>query len=128
MAVPLGNTILPGYEMPMGNKILINFDHAGPASYVQFATPATGGDVIRASDINKGGFDNVDTTVDTTGQIACYAIHNLGGYGNAVTSVILVYYALVSATLGGQAQTIGTQIVAGTNLSTFSFRIQAFCV
>ena len=128
MAVPLGNTTLPGYLTPFGDKILATFDHSGPASYTQFTTPSTGGDKINAADIGVGGFDNVDVMVDTTGQFACYAVLNLGGYGNAVPSVILVYYSLVTATVGGQAQTVGTQVATATNLSTFSFRVQAFCV
>ena len=128
MAFTVGNRPLPGYPMPLGEKIQVDFDHTGPASYTQFATPATGGDVIKANGggLNFGGFDDISSgVVDTTGQFIAYPIMNLGGYGNAVPQVIIVYYSLVTATVGGQAQTVGTQVVAATNLSTFSFRFRA---
>ncbi len=128
MAVPIGNTTLPGYLMQLSDKLLLTFDHSGPASYVQFVSPSTGGDVINAADLGVGGFDNVDAMVDTTGQFAAYAIPTNGGYGNAVPSVRLVYFALAAGSIGGQTQVVGAQAVAATNLSTFSFRIQAFCV
>ena len=128
MAFTTGNQVLPGYPQPWGDKNKVFFDHTGPASYTQFTTPTTGGDVINAADIGQGGFDNMDGAVDTTGQIAAYPIMYLGGYGNAVPKVIIAYYALVTATLGGQSQVVGTQIAASTNLSTFSFRFDAVCV
>ena len=128
MAFALGNKPLPGYPMPLGDKIFHIFDHTGPASYTQFTTPATGGDVLKASSLSVGGFTEMKTAIDTTGQIAAYAVMNLAGYANAVPSVILVYYSLVTATIGGQSQTIGTQIAASTNLSAISWRLNAICV
>ena len=128
MAFATGNTYLPGYVMPMGDKNFIVFDHTGPASYTQFSSPTTGGDVVNAADLNQGGFDYIDTTTDTTGQIVAYAIFSLGGWGNAVPKVIIAYFSLVTATVGGQAQTLGAQVAAATNLSTFSFRFKAICV
>ena len=128
MAFVTGIKPLPGYPTPVADKIKIKADRTGPASYTQFTTPSTGGDVMNASDVGVGGFDFVDVGADTTGQIQAYAVYNLGGYQNAVPSVILVYYSLVTATLGGQGQTAGTQVAATTNLSTFSWRIDADCV
>ena len=130
MAVNVGNTPLPGYPMPFGEKYAMEFDHSGPSSYTQFVSPSTGGDITTAISVGMGGFDDIDAAggVDTTGQIACYAIKNFGGNGNAVPSVILIYYSLVTASLGGQAQTANTQIVATTNLSTFSWRLSATMV
>jgi hypothetical protein len=128
MAFATGIKPLPGYPQPVGAKIMQIFDRTGPASYVQFVTPATGGDVINAADIAVGGFDRVNLGTDTTGQITATAIINLGGYANATPSVIIYYTSLVTLTLGGQAQTAGTQIVAATNLTTFSWRVEAFCV
>ena len=129
MAFPTGITSLPGYEMPVGDKLLQIFDRTGPASYTQFSA-GSGGDVLKtpSGGLNRGGFDRVLAGVDTTGQIAAYAILTLGGYGNAVPQVTLVYYSLVTASLGGQSQTAGTQIAASTNLSTFSWRIEAWMV
>ena len=131
MAFPLGNKPLPGYPMPVGDTYLAEFDHTGPASYTQFTSPATGGDVLKtpSGGINFGGFDDVSSgVVDTTGQIIAYVVPNLGGYANAVPQVIIVYYSLVTATVGGQSQTVGAQVAAATNLSTFSFRFRATCV
>lgn len=125
MAFTKGNQPLAGYPQPQGEKIKLIFDHTGPASYTQFTTPTTGGDVINASDVGQGGFDELRGGVDTTGQFICYPILYLGGYANAVPKAILAYYALVTATLGGQSQTIGTQVAASTDLSGFSFRLEA---
>ena len=132
MAFPLGNKILPGYELPLGDKVLVSFDRTGPASYTTFV-PATGlgGDILKAASggLNRGGFDYVDgDAADTTGQIQVFPVFALGGFGNATPQVTLVYFSLVTATLGGQAQTAGTQIVATTNLSTFSWRLRAIMV
>jgi len=128
MAFKTGNKPLPGYPMQLGDKIQQVFDHTGPSSYTQFASPTTGGDVIQAADIGVGGFDAMEPVVDTTGQIIAYPVITLGGYGNAVPKVFIAYWSLVTATVGGQAQTLGTQVVASTDLHTFSFRFKAVCV
>lgn len=130
MAFTTGNQVLPGYEMSIGDKLLVAFDHTGPASYVQFVSPTTGGEVIQAASggLNRGGFDRLQMGTDTTGQISAVVIPSLGGYGNAMPSVIVQYNSLVSATLGGQMQTAGTQIVAGTNLTTFAWRCEAVMI
>jgi hypothetical protein len=121
MAFPVGNTIVSA--IPVGNKWLVTFDHTGPASYSQ-----TTEDVVNAADLGFGGFENVDVTSDTTSQFQPYLKLTGAGYGGAVASVKMAWFALVTATLGGQAQTLGTEAVAATNLSTFSVRIQAWCV
>ena len=128
----MANTILPGYMTPMGAKYLITFDHTGPTSYVQGGVNAaltTGGDVIKASDIGVGGFDYLQSDVtDKTGQLYAFIVPVSGGGGNATPTAALLWYSRVTATVGGQAQTAGNQVVAGTNLSTFALRIQAWCV
>jgi hypothetical protein len=121
MAFPVGNTIVSA--IPVGNKWLVTWDHTGPASYSQ-----TTGDVVNAADIGFGGFECVDSTVDTTSQLQPYVEHSSGGYGNAVASVELSWFSLVTATLGGQSQTAGTEVAATSNISTFSVRLQAWCV
>lgn len=128
MAFQLGTRSLPGYEMALGEKLLQIFDRTGPASYTQFVSPTTGGDVLTAQSLSRGGFDNVIVGVDTTGQIQARVVMNLGGNANAVPSVIVTYYSLVSTTLGGQSQTANTQIAATTNLSAFSWRFEAVTV
>ena len=129
MAFPIGNTVLPGYTMPVGEKYELMFDHTGPTSYTQFSSPSTGGDVINASDLGFGGFDEVEADMaDVSGQFIAYVVPLNGGYGNAVPKVVVVWYSLVTATLGGQSQTAGAQVAASTNLSTFSLRIRARAV
>ena len=129
MAFPLGIRSLPGYEKPLGGgKLLQTFDRTGPASYTQFTSPSTGGDKLNALDVQRGGFDKVIGGTDVTGQIEARVVMNLGGSANAVPSVLIVYYSLVTATLGGQSQTAGTQIAASTNLSAFSWRFFATTV
>ncbi len=131
MAVNIGNTILPGYVLPLGDKYLLVFDHSGPTSYTSYvASTGLGGDVIAAfgGGLNLGGWDYFDDGVDSTGQFQVFPVLTGAGYGNSVPSVTLVYYSLVTATLGGQAQTAGAQVVAATNLSTFSFRLRALSV
>lgn len=118
------NIMLGGYEMPVGVKEMVTFDHYGPTSYAQ-----ANGDVINASDLGRGGFDYLQADMtDPTGQAIAYVVPTNGGNGNAIPSVKLIWFALVSATFGGQAQTAGTQIVNGTNLSTFSLRLNALMV
>lgn len=128
MAFALGVKPLAGYPQPWGTKIVLQFDRTGPTSYATFTAPSTGGDVMNASDIGVGGLERVSLGIDTTGQIVAYAAANLSGYGNAIPSYIIYYTSLVTATLGGQAQTAGTQIASTTNLSTFSWRGEAICV
>jgi hypothetical protein len=132
MAFTVGNTILPGYVMPLTHsKYIIHFDHTGPASYTQVVTGGvtpTGGDRINASDLGMGGFDNADVMLDTTGQFYALIIPVGGGNGNAVPYIILRWFSAVTATVGGQAQTNGAEVVAGTNLSTFSLRVEGIMV
>jgi hypothetical protein len=131
MAFNTGNTILPGYVTPLThNKYLMHFDRTGPASYTRVVTGAvpSGGDLLNAADVGMGGFDNVDSMLDTTGQLYAQPIMLNGGYGNAVPSVILKWFSAVTATVGGQSQTLGNEVAAGTNLSTFSIRVQAIMV
>jgi len=129
----MSNTIIPGYEMPVSDKKLVVFDHYGPASYTQFSS-GTGGDIINASDLNEGGFDDLEADMtDPTGQLYAFVIPGSGaatnvGNGNAFTSAVVVWYSRVSATVGGQSQTAGTQVAASTNLSTFALRIRGLCV
>jgi hypothetical protein len=130
MAFATGIKVLPGYPQPAGAKYQLIFDRTGTTSYVRYVTGTTpvGGDVIKASALGMGGFDNVDDTFDTTGQISAVVVMDQAGTGNAVGQVTIKYYAGATATLGGQSQTIGTEIAAGTNLSTFSFRFECYMV
>jgi hypothetical protein len=131
MAFKTGIQVLPGYPNYVGGKYQVIFDRTGPVSYTRYVTGTipTGGDTLTAGPpLNFGGFDNMDDTVDTTGQVQANVIMDKGGNGNAVPQVTIKYYAVVTATLGGQAQTLGQEIAAGTNLSTFSFRFECYMV
>jgi hypothetical protein len=131
MAFATGIKVLPGYPQQVGEKTQIIFDRTGPTSYVRYVTGAVpvGGDVILAqSGLNFGGFDNVDDTVDTTGQISALVVMDQAGTGNAVKQITIKYVSQVTASLGGQSQTANVEIVAGTNLSTFSFRFECYMV
>lgn len=125
------NVNLPGYETLFGNKRVIYFDHNGPASYTTFVPGAapSGGDPILNTDLGEPGFDSLETDMlDSTGQFTAYVCPGAGGTGGATTkSMIIVWYSLVTATVGGQAQTAGAQVASTTNLSTFSIRVRAFC-
>lgn len=129
----MSNTILPGYETPIGAKLFIIFDHYGPASYTQYSA-GSGGDAINASDLGRGGFDDLEADMtDPTGQLYAYVVPGSGaaanvGNGNAWPSAVVVWYSRVTATVGGQSQSAGTQVAASTNLSTFALRMRGMMV
>jgi len=126
----MANTILPGYMMPLGAKNLCVFDHSGPASYTQAGVAGaitTGGDVINASDIGMGCFDNFEVDItDPTGQLFAEIQPINAGNGNAIPSVRIIWYSRVTATVGGQAQTANAEVAAATNLTTLTLRCRAW--
>src|SRR6267154_980771 len=130
----MANTILPGYEMPLGYKKLVVFEHFGPTSYTQFVAGGANNDVVNASDLGEGGFDYIDGDMsDATGQLYAFIVPGNGAAanvanGNAVSQATIIWYSRVTATVGGQAQTAGNQVVAATNLSLIGIRLRAFCV
>lgn len=131
MAFTAGKKVLPGYPQAFGDKIATVFDSTGPASYTAFSSPSTGGGKLNAQTggENFSGWDWLSSGVlDTTGQILAYTFPINGGYGNAVPSFGVIFFSLVTATLGGQAQTAGSQIVTSTNLSGFSFRYHGIAI
>lgn len=126
----MANQFLPGYQSRVGAKIYSIFDHSGPASYTQ-VTPGTtpvGGDLVNAIDLGMGGIERFESGLDTTAQWSVSAIPVSGGFGNAIPTVRLKWTALVTATVGGQAQTAGSEAAAATNLSTFNIRAGAWGV
>jgi len=133
MAFKTGITLLPGYPQPIGEKYLVAFDRTGPSSYTQYTiSTGVGGDILYAnagSGLNFGGFDRVAVTAtDTTGQIQANIVMFYAGYGNALPKVVIKYMSLVSATVGGQSQTAGSEVAASTNLSALSWRFEALMV
>ena len=121
MAFPIGNTIVSSIQV--GNKYCVTFDHTGPSSYSQSTN-----DVINAADIGMGGIEFMDSSPDTTIQFQPYPTINGAGYGGAGSSIQLSWFALVTASLGGQSQVLGTEAIGASNLSTFSVRLHAWCV
>jgi|SRR5579864_3677086 hypothetical protein len=121
MAFAAGNTIVS--TIPVGPRTVVTFDHIGPANYSQAV-----GDVINAADLGFGGFEFVDITADTTTQFEAFPEFSTGGNGNAVPSIEISWFSLLTASIGGQSQVLGTEAANGTNLSTFSIRLQAWMV
>jgi hypothetical protein len=105
-----------GLNQTFGGLFWAPIDYSGSQSYVQ------GGDSIspQSFGFNSTIWDLL-TGVDQSGkwQVESRPLNN------GVTQWQLVWIALVTATLGGQAQTAGQEAVAGTNLSTFTIRLSA---
>jgi hypothetical protein len=99
-----------------GGKLYGAIDYKGSSSYVQ------GGDLLSHKQF---GFQNTITdlcgSMDQTNKFMAVG----RPLQNDVTTWQLVYISLTTATVGGQAQTAGQEAVAGTNLSTFTFRLAA---
>lgn len=123
------NNIVYGYPQPIGAKIKIAIDHYGPASYVQYVAATGVGDVINASDLGVGGFENAAP--------AWAGYSNSGNYivtcklntatqeqpGSAVAKFTVQWYTTSAA-----FTTISTEANAATNLSAEYVRIFIDCV
>ena len=121
MAFTIGYSFVSNIQV--GPKMLITVDTTGPSSY----SPTTG-QVVNASDLGVGGFEFPDAGADTTAKFAGQWVLPTAGGGNAVAQAQLHWISLTTGTVGGQSQVAGTDAAAGTNLSTFSIRIQIFAV
>lgn len=108
------------------------FPHAGPTSYTVVTitpgtVPSTGGDTVQAVEAGFKFFDHVSGGVTDDGAFTVQAIPvtitNI--VGGPSTTYKLRWVANKTATYGGQAQTINTEAVATTNLSTFTVRLKA---
>jgi hypothetical protein len=116
----MANTILPGYEMQVGDKLEVICDHTGPASYSNVVTNGGGGDVVSASDFNRGGIEEI--AVDAVSSSGLYGVTIYAAKmkaGVAVPSVVLRWYNL-SQTTGATT----SEVANGTNLSAESVRMQ----
>lgn len=123
----MANKILPGYEMPLGDKLLVIFDHVGPKSYLNVSTASHAGDVVKASDLNRGGFDSISTQVviSTSGNYAVRVYSSKGGGGNAVPSVQLRWFSYPAASTTGA---LGAEVADTTDLSAETVRLAAIMV
>lgn len=109
-------TLLPEYPAPPGNKQQVIATVPGPSSYTQVsvASPPTGGQTIKASDLGLVDFDMVDASGSDDGQYDIVVIYPKNPAG-PVTSVIFLW--LTAAT--------GAQVGGSTNLSSRTVRVRA---
>ncbi len=122
---------LDGYPGSWGYQKVAVFPHPGPASYVPITAtagtiPATGGDTVQAIEAGLKFFDKVDGGYTDDGCFSVVAIpvsSSAAQPGAPTTTMRLKWIAQVTATIGGQAQTAGSEAVAGTNLSAETVRL-----
>lgn len=111
----MANRILPGYIMPVGDKLELVIDHDGPASYSNVVSSSGTGDVINASDLGVGGFEDVNADgLSSDGLNYVYATPVGGGGGNAVTQLQLRWIVLST----------NAEVANATNLSGKSIRLR----
>ena len=94
--IPGLNISVAQYEQVWGKKIRMMVDHYGPATYSNMLTSSGTGDVIHASDFNRGGIED--------------AVVTLGGYsqsGNYYAKAII--FAANGMPLGSAAATVTLQ-------------------
>jgi hypothetical protein len=127
---------LADYPSSIGVQMFSIFPHIGPTSYTQVTiipgtVPATGGDVVTAlAEAGFKWFDRLDGGVsdDFAWKVTAFPL-TVTNPSTGVLSGIphktygLQWIANKSATMGGQAQTAGSEAVAGTNLSTYCVRL-----
>lgn len=123
---------LDGYPASFGAHMGSVFPHAGPASYTQITrgtppAPATGGDTVEAIEASFKAFESVNSAISDSGNYRVDAIptSQSASTGQQTPTFTLKWTALVSATLGGQAQTINTEAAATTDLSAEVVRLTA---
>lgn len=123
---------LDGYPDSFGAHRASVFPHAGPASYTQITrgtppTPATGGDTASAAEAGFKFFEHIGPSVTDSGNYRVEPIPTTrsGVVGQQATTYRLKWVALVTASLGGQSQTINTEAVAATDLSAEIVRLTA---
>ncbi len=108
------------------------FGHSGPSSYTRVTVgPLAGGDTVTAAEGGIKFFDIVcPTGLADSGQ---FYVRGVPPVGNPSTNVQAAHAASwklqwisnVTATVGGQSQTAGTEAASGTDLSTQTIRLFA---
>lgn len=134
----MANTIVFGYPQPQAGKIRVIFDHYGPASYGNIGTSSGTGDVINASDISMGGFDEIGVAfgafTEAYTQSGNYVVKMFTASsattpsvsfpaGTAFPKIILQWFTTSSA-FGA----ISTEVTNTTDLHTEFLRLDATCV
>jgi hypothetical protein len=128
---------IDGYPTSWGSNRVAVFGHAGPASYTQVTALAgtvpisAGGDTVQAVEAGMKYLDflvALDESDD--GAFTVEAIPNsvtslTGAPGTPNKSFHLRWISRVTALVGGQNQTAGSEAVAATNLSGETIRLLA---
>ena len=121
------NQPLPGYPAPAGAKPKEVFDHYGPVSYVQYGSAV--GDIINASDLSFGGFENVGVGWAGYSNSGNYIVQVMQSKANDVaaqqpaTRVTIQWFTTTGA-FGAKS----TEATAATNLNSEYVRLTADCV
>lgn len=126
---------LDGYPTSWGSSRACVWGHSGPASYTQVTIlagtiPVTGGDTAQAVEACLKYFDKVYGGMTDDGSFIVTPIPVTitpltSTVGAASKTYKLRWVSNVTATVGGQAQTAGSEAVAGTNLSAQTVRLSA---
>jgi hypothetical protein len=116
MAQAVGTPVsVLGHDDTFGGHFFGAVDYIGPTSYVQ------GGDAI---DPHPFGCPNsLLALISSVDQSNVFRTEARALYSGAQTTFQLVWIADVTGTYGGQSQTAGTEVAAGTNLSTYTVRL-----
>lgn len=127
-----------GYPTSVGSTMLSIFPHLGPASYTQLSVtpgtiPATGGDTVTAQ--AEAGLKYLDKLEGGVSDDGAWMVRPIpitisnpvsGRPGLPSKTYKLQWIALVTATIGGQNQTAGSEAVAATNLSAVCVRLLGY--
>lgn len=123
---------LDGYPDSWGSKRSSAWGHVGPASYVQVVVtpgtiPVVGGDTVQAVEGGLKYFDKLygGTTPDGAFTVSAIPITAPTTVGAPSATMRLKWVANFTAAFGGQNQTAGSEVVAGTNLSSETVLLDA---
>lgn len=114
---------LTDYPDSFGGHRAAVFAHTGPASYTQMTVgPLAGGDTVDNQEAGVKFFDFVVGGLSDSGNFRVDAVAPVGNPSDAkpgaqASSYRLQWTSMVTATVGGQAQTRGAQAAATTDLS-----------
>jgi hypothetical protein len=117
----MGNQAVNGYTDVIGKHGLWVGDHTGPAAYAAYTAPATGGDVIQASNL---GLRSIDALIPMGYSISGnYAVKSklTAGKGASAQSAILVWYAVTWSS----GVEVLTEVTGNANLAGETVRLVA---
>jgi hypothetical protein len=116
----MGNTAVSGYTDIIGKHGLWIGDHTGPASYAAYTAPATGGDVISATNFGLRSLDMVvPLGYSVSGSYAVKAKLATTKAGGSAQSAVLVWYAVTWSS----GVEVLTEVAGAFNLSGETVRL-----